>query len=48
MLLSRLTLEQQLAARDPMARGDTATEAAIADALLGDERMPVETVLRLL
>jgi alkylation response protein AidB-like acyl-CoA dehydrogenase len=35
MLLSRLTLDQQLAARDPMARGDLAAEAAIAEALLG-------------
>jgi acyl-CoA dehydrogenase len=48
MLLSRLTLDHQLAARDPMARGDVAVGAAIADALLGEEPMPVEAVLRLL
>jgi alkylation response protein AidB-like acyl-CoA dehydrogenase len=48
MLLSRLTLDHQLAARDPMARGDVAVGAAIADALLGEEAMPVEAVLPLM
>jgi alkylation response protein AidB-like acyl-CoA dehydrogenase len=48
MLLSRLTLDHQLAARDPMARGDVAASTAIAEALLGDEAMPIEAVLPLL
>jgi alkylation response protein AidB-like acyl-CoA dehydrogenase len=48
MLLARLVLDHQLAARDPLARGDTATDAALADALLGAEALPPEAVLRLL
>jgi alkylation response protein AidB-like acyl-CoA dehydrogenase len=48
MLLSRLTLDHQLASRDPMARGDMATEAAIADALLGEEPVAMDAALRLL
>lgn len=47
MLLSRLTLDHLLAARDPMSRGDLGAEAAIADALLGEEALPLEAVLRL-
>jgi alkylation response protein AidB-like acyl-CoA dehydrogenase len=48
MLLARLVLDYQLAARDPLARGDIAAEAAITDALLGDEALPADAVLRLL
>jgi acyl-CoA dehydrogenase len=47
VLLSRLVLEHQLAARDPLSRGDLSTEAAIADALLGDDAVGMEGVLRL-
>lgn len=47
MLLARLTLDHQLAPRDPLARGELASEAAIADALLGEEPVPIEAVLRL-
>ncbi|MCC7281215.1 MAG: acyl-CoA dehydrogenase family protein [Acetobacteraceae bacterium] len=48
MLLSRLVLDHQLAARDPMARGDITAEAAIAEALLGEEALGLDAVLRLL
>jgi acyl-CoA dehydrogenase len=48
MLLARLTLDHQLAARDPLARGDVATESAIAEALLGDEPVPLDAVLPML
>ena len=48
MLLARLTLDHQLMARDPMARGDMAVDGAIADALLGEEKVALDAVLRLL
>lgn len=48
VLLARLVLDHQLAARDPMARGEIATEAAIAEALLGEEPLPMPAALRLL
>jgi alkylation response protein AidB-like acyl-CoA dehydrogenase len=47
LLLARLVLDQQLAARDPMARGDTAVEAAIAELLLSDDPVPLDAALRL-
>lgn len=48
MLLARLALDHQLSARDPMARGDTVVQTAIADALLGEEAMPADAVLGLM
>lgn len=47
LLLARLTLDTQLASRDPMAMGDLDSEAALAEVLLGQAPLALEAALAL-
>lgn len=48
LTLARVVLDHRLAARDPLAAGDRADEAAIADAWLNGERLSLEDALDLM
>ena len=48
MLLARLVLDHKVTPRDPFARGDVAREAAFAEQLLGEQRVPPAEVAALL
>jgi len=47
LTLARLVLEHRLSARDPLARGDLSTEAAIAEAWVEDQRLTLAEALAL-